>query len=322
MTKYFYSKTFKMALSASISILICNFIGIKFGVTSGIIAILSIQDTKREAFLISLRRISAAFIAILFSFILYIILGNNPIIFGLFLIFYIPLTIKLKMQESMVVGAVLSTHLLSSENINYYWIINEVILTIVGICIAMIFNLYMPSLEEDFEENREKIEENYRLIFSNMSDSLMMRNSQNEDKEIFRITEELIEENKKIAKRICDNYLIFKHNYYYLSYMDMRSAQFETIRRMKKHFSRFYMTYSQTELLAEYTSKVAFNIRKDNDCIDLINEMNILRKEYKEMDLPKNRDEFENRALLLQFLNDLEDFLLLKKAFKQLKVDN
>lgn len=34
------------------------------------------------------------------------------------------------------------------------------------------------------------------------------------------------------------------------------------------------------------------------------------------MDLPKNREEFENRALLFQFLNDLEDFLLLKKAFK------
>ena len=35
------------------------------------------------------------------------------------------------------------------------------------------------------------------------------------------------------------------------------------------------------------------------------------------MELPKNREEFENRALLFQFLNDLEDFLIIKKEFKE-----
>ena len=314
--KYFYSKTFKMALSATIAIFISNYIGLQFSVTSGIIAILSIQDTKREALLISIRRIAASFIAILFSIFLYIILGNNPIIFGVFLIIYIPLTIKFNIQESMVVGAVLSTHLLTSSNINVYWIINEASLTIIGICTAMLFNLYSPSLEEEFEKNRESIEQNYRVILSDMAGNLMLRHLPNDEREIFEITEKLIEKNKKIAKKICNNYLILKSDYYYLSYMEMRTSQFETIKRMKKHFSRFYMTYSQTELLAEYTYKVAFNIRRDNNCIDLLSEHNILKKEYKKMDLPKNREEFENRALLFQFLNDLEDFLLLKKNFK------
>lgn len=317
MIKYFHSKTFKMALSATIAIIISNAIGLQFGVTSGIIAILSIHEVKREAFLIGMRRIMAAFIAILLSFVLYIVLGNNAVVFGLFLIIYIPLTIKFKFQESMVVGAVLSTHLLSSHNINYSWIVNEMLLTIIGISTAMLFNLYMPSLKEEFEKNREKIEENYKLIISDMAERLITGKPQNVKKEVMDITEKIIEDNKKIAKRICDNYFIFKNDYYYLSYMEMRSAQFETIRRMNKHFLRFYMTYYQTELLSEYTHKVANNIHKDNNCIQLIEELNILRSEYKKMDLPQNRDEFENRALLLQFLNDLEDFLLLKKAFKE-----
>ena len=50
MIKYLQSKTFKIALSATIAIIISNYLGLKFGVTSGIIAILSIQDTKKEAF--------------------------------------------------------------------------------------------------------------------------------------------------------------------------------------------------------------------------------------------------------------------------------
>lgn len=316
MMKYFYSKTFKMALSATMAIIISNHFNLKFGVTAGIISILSIQNTKREALLISFKRLIAAFIAIMLSFILYVFLGNNPVIFGLFLVLYIPLTIKFKLQESMVVGAVLSTHLLSSSNINIYWVVNEISLVVIGISVAMLFNLYMPSLEEEFEKNREKIEQEYKMILSDMAGSLMLNSIVIDEKENFKITEELINENKKIANTICNNYLIFKNDYYYISYMEMRSAQFETIKRMKKHFSRFYMTYSQTELLAEYTYKVAFNIYRDNNCIDLINELNMLREEYKKMDLPKNREEFENRALLMQFLNDLEDFLFIKKAFK------
>ncbi len=316
MIKYFYSKTFKMALSATIAIIISNYFNLQFGVTAGIISILSIQNTKREALLISFRRLIAAFIAIILSFVLYVFLGNNPVIFGLFLVVYIPATIQFKLQESMVVGAVLSTHLLSSSDINIYWVINEMSLTVIGISVAMLFNLYTPSLEEEFEKNREKIEQEYRTILSDMAGSLMLRSIPNNEKEIFELTERLIEENKKIARTICNNYLIFKNNYYYISYMEMRYAQFETIKRMKKHFSRFYMTYSQTELLAEYTYKVAFNIHRDNDCRNLINELNMLREEYRKMELPKNREEFENRALLLQFLNDLEDFLLLKKTFK------
>lgn len=316
MIKYFQSKTFKMALSATISILIANYMELNFGVTSGIISILSIQDTKREAVLISLKRIVACFIAIILSFVLYVALGSSPIIFGVFLIIYIPITIKFNIQESMVVGSVLSTHLLNNSNINYHWIINEGTLAIIGVCVSMLFNLYTPNLEEEFENNREMIEQQYRKILSDMAENLIAIKFQSEEKGIFETTEKLIDDNRKIAKKILNNYLILKNDDYYLSYMEMRACQFEIIKKMRKHFSRFYMTYSQTELLSDYTYKVAFNIHKDNNCVKLIDELNILRNEYKNMELPRNREEFENRALLFHFLNDLEDFLLLKKAFK------
>ena len=73
MIKYLQSKTVKIAMSATIAIIISNYIGLEFGVTSGIIAILSIQDTKREALLVGARRIIASTMAILLSFALYVI---------------------------------------------------------------------------------------------------------------------------------------------------------------------------------------------------------------------------------------------------------
>lgn len=316
MIKYLQSKTVKVALSATIAIFISNYIGLEFSVTAGIIAILSIQDTKKEALLVSGRRIIAATVAVILSFVLYILLGNNPIIFGVFLLIFIPITMFFKIEEGLVVGSVLSTHLLTSTNINIYWIMNELALIAIGIGVAMIFNLYTISLDEEFEKNKEKIEEIYRLILSDMSVSLVTQAVPIYDRQVLLNAEELIKSSKIIAQKISNNY-IFKNDNYYVSYIDMRMAQLDTIKRMKKHFSRFYMKYEQTILLSEFTNNVAINIHEDNDCIELINKLALLRKEYEMMELPKNRDEFENRALLFQFLNDLEDFLIIKKEFKE-----
>lgn len=316
MIKYLQSKTLKMALSATIAIIISNYVGLQFGVTSGIIAILSIQDTKKESLLVAGRRIIASALAILLSFMLYLLLGNNPIIFGLFLIIFIQTTIILKIEEGMVVGSVLSTHLLTSTNINISWIINEAQLTVIGIGVAMLFNLYTASLEEQFEKNKERIEDYYRAILSDMAVSLVTQAVPIYEKQISVNVEELINKSKFMAQIINNNHL-FKKNDYYLSYIEMRIIQLDTMKRMKRHFSRFYMTYDQTRILSEFTNEVAMNLKEDNDCVELISKLNLLRKDYEKMDLPKNRNEFENRALLFQFLNDLEDFLVIKKEFKE-----
>lgn len=314
--KYLQSKVFKMALSATIAVLISNYIGLQFGVTSGIIAILTIQDTKKEALLIGGRRIITLTVAILLSFVLYILLGNNPIVFGLFLLIFIPITKVLKMEEGLVPGAVLSTHLLISTNINVYWIINEAELTVIGIGVAMLFNLYTASMEEEFERNKQRIEDCYRAMLSDMAVSLLTQAVPSYEQKILLEVEELVGKSKDIARTINNNHL-FKKNDYYVNYIDMRIIQLDAMKRMKRHFSRFYMTYEQTKILSDFTNNVAMNLCEDNDCIELINKLNLLRKEYAEMELPKNRNEFENRALLLQFLNDLEDFLVIKKEFKK-----
>lgn len=316
MKDYLVSKPVKMALSATIAIMVANYFEIQFSVTAGIIAILSILNTKREAIRVGFRRLIAASIAIILSFVLYIVLGNSPIIFGLFLIIFIPITLKLKIDEGMVVGSVLSTHLLTSSNIDFNWILNELGIAVIGIGVSLILNLYTPSLEEKFESNKESIEEFYRRILSDMSVSLVTHSVSIYEMKILKDVEKVIGETREIAHRITENYL-FKSDSYYINYIDMRIMQLDTIKRMKKHFSRFYMKYEQTVILSQFTREVAENIHEDNDCIELINSLNKLREEYKSMELPKSREEFENRALLFQFLNDLEDFLIIKKSFKE-----
>lgn len=309
--------TFKMAVSATIAIFIAEGLGLKFGVTAGIIAILSIQDTKKEALLVGGRRVISATIAVVLSYLLYVLLGNNSLVFGLFLLIFIPITKKLKLEEGMIVGAVLSTHLLVSSNIDLSWIVNEEAVTFVGIGVASLFNLYMPSLDDKFNINKEFIEEQYRNIIFDMSKSLITKAVPVNERRRLREVEDVIEETRTLAYKINNNYL-FKEELYYIDYIEMRVKQLDTIKRMTSHFSRFSITYDQTLIMAKFTENIAINTYEDNDCIELLYKLKKLRVSYKEMPLPKTREEFENRAMLFQFLNDLEDFLLIKKEFRKI----
>ena len=312
--KYVYNLAFKMAISATIALLIGNTLGLQYATVGAVIAILSIQDTRKKALIISYKRIVACSMGILLSVILYSLLGNGALIFGLFLIILIPLTSRLKAQEGMVPAVVLSTHFLVANNITIALIFNEVLLMIIGIGVAAIANIFMPSLEDKFKYDREWIEEHYRIIISKMSKSLITHTVDIDEQKIINEVEKRLYESKETAYKIVNNHF-FKSSSYYTDYINMRINQFDTIKRMRLHFQRFNIPVEQMNVMSDFTLCVAENIREMNDCKSLLMDLDILRNEFKKMELPKTREEFESRAQLLQFLNDMEEFLLIKRNF-------
>ena len=312
--KYIYNLAFKMAISATIALIIGNILGLQYATVGAVIAILSIQDTRKKALIISYKRIVACSMGILLSVILYSLLGNRALIFGLFFIILIPLTSRLKVQEGMVPSVVLSTHFLVANNITIALIFNEILLMIIGIGVAAIANIFMPSLEDKFKDDKEWIEEHYRIIISKMAKSLITHTVDIDEQKLINEVEKRLYESKETAYKIVNNHF-FKSSSYYTDYINMRINQFDTIKRMRLHFQRFNIPVEQMIVMADFTLCVAENIREMNDCKSLLRDLDILRSEFKKMELPKTRDEFESRAQLLQFLNDMEEFLLIKRNF-------
>lgn len=312
--KYIYNLAFKMSISATIALIIGNALGLQYATVGAVIAILSIQDTRKKALIISYKRIIACSMGILLSVILYSILGNGALILGLFLIILIPLTSRLKAQEGMVPSVVLSTHFLVANNITIALIYNEVLLMIIGIGVAAIANIFMPSLEDKFKDDKEWIEEHYRIIISKMSKSLITHTVDIDEQKLINEVEQRLYESKETAYKIVNNQF-FKSSSYYTDYINMRINQFDTIKRMRLHFQRFNIPVEQMNVMADFTLCVSENISEMNDCKSLLMDLEILRSEFKKMELPKTREEFESRAQLLQFLNDMEEFLLIKRNF-------
>ncbi len=303
-----------MSISATIALILANLLKLQFSTVAAVIAILSIQDTRKKALIVGKNRVVACITAIALSVLIYKILGQNSLTFALFLLLFIPITSRFKISEGMVPAVVLSTHLLVANEITLYWIINELLIMIIGIGIASIANLFMPSLHHQFNEDKEYIEKSYRIILSKMSKSLLTYTADIDEEIIINDIEKRLNESIDRAYKIANNNLL-KSDSYYVDYMNMRKNQFDIIKKLRSHFEKFYMSFEQTHMISKFTKNVADQIKDTNDCKELLKELENIKQDFKQMALPKTREEFENRAQLLQFLNDMEDLLRIKSNF-------
>lgn len=314
--KFIGYRTLKTGIGASIAIILAEKLGLQYAAAAGIITVLSIQNTKKQSVKIAVKRMEACILALAISFILFKTFGYHEVIFGMFLLIFIPIAVRFNLEEGIVVSAVLITHLLVEGSVETFWILNELGLMVVGVVVALVLNLYIPSMEEEIKEDQIYIEKNMKEILIHMSVALKKHYVSIREEELFTSLEARLKMAKKRAYKNLNNYFLLDASYY-VQYVEMRIKQFETIKRMREHFKRFFTTYKQTIIISNFTEKIAHCIYEGNSAESLLRDLEILREEFKKMPLPVTREEFENRAMLYQFLNDIEQFLNIKKEFAQ-----
>lgn len=314
--KFIGYRTLKTGIGASIAMIIAKQIGLEYAVSAGIITILSIQNTKRQSVNIAIQRIASCVAALLISSVVFMLLGYNAIAFGIFLLVFIPLTVRFKLEQGIVVSSVLVTHLLVQKSSSIFWIQNELGLMIIGVGVALLLNLYMPSIEGEIKQDQVYIEEKMKEILFQMAKSLKNNNIFIKEEKLFNKLEKRLHMARIRAYNNLNNYFLSDASYY-VQYMEMRTQQFETLKRMKEHFQRFFMTYEQSIIMAYFTESVANSLNEENTAEKQLKAVDILREDFKKMELPSTREEFENRAMLFQFLNDLEQFLIIKNEFRK-----
>lgn len=309
------SRTLKTGIGATLAIIIAKELGIHYAVSAGIITILSIENTKKQSIQTAFKRIIAFAIALVISCFLFKLFGYGEIVFGVFLITFIPLAVKLNVKEGIVVSSVLITHLMAEKSVNLFWLSNEISILLIGVVVALIFNLFMPNIDKQIKEDQKYIEDVMKKIFLYMAKALKDK-SQLLEEELFDELEKRILMARTRAYNNLNNKFFIDASYY-VKYMEMRYKQLDIIKRMKEHFQRFFITYEQTLMISKFTEEVANSIYEENTAEKLLNNLMMLRNNFKTMTLPLTREEFENRAMLFQFLNDMEQLLEVKREFKK-----
>ncbi|MDR4925663.1 MULTISPECIES: aromatic acid exporter family protein [Peribacillus] len=313
-------RTIKTALGATLAIIIAQMLNLEYFSAAGIIAILCIQVTKKKSVYASWHRFLACLIAMAYASLFFHFIAFHPLIIGLILLIFIPTTVALKINEGIVTSSVIIMHLYGAGDITFSLLINETILIAVGVGVALVMNLYMPSVDDKLLAYQESIETNFSAILMGIVRYLRDNDHTWDGKEITE-TANLLNQAKSLAFRDVENHFLREEDLYY-HYFKMREKQFEIIERILPLVTNIPLVVKQSGIVADFIEDLAENVHPQNTAILYLKKLEEMEIHFRGMALPQTREEFESRAALLQLMKEMERYLLLKHSFKGLPKQN
>lgn len=313
-------RTIKSAVGATISIWISSLFHLQFFQSAGILTILCIQDTKKKSLQAVTNRLVASIIGLIYASIAFEILGYHPVVLGLMLLVFIPTLVSIKVQSGFVSSVVIILHIFASRQISVDLLLNELYLMIIGFGTGLAVNMYMGDSTKKLNQYLEKLEDMYRSIFFEIVKYLRNGDTTWDGKEIIE-AHDLLLKAKKLALRDVENHLIVKgDNYYY--YFKMREKQLEIIERVLPKITTLPVMVQQTKLVADFLEQLAEHVHSGNTAEIFREKLNVVRDEFSKMPLPENHENFIAMASLYQFIDEMDQYLIIKQSFKGIKKDN
>lgn len=307
-------RTVKTAVSATLSMIAAESLGLLYPASAGIISVLSVTNTKKTSLLTGIYRLFSLAIATVIAYICFSIIGFNAWAFGVFLLLFIPSAVFLKVSDGIVVSSVLVTQYLIEADMSWTIIGNEFLLMSIGVSFALVMNLYMPDTEKHLQEDQEVIETMFRQVLNNMAEYL---NQHGKERNLFEKCDDLksvIRAGETWAKNHAENQLL-SSNDYYLNYFAMRRIQSNSLKDMLRILEKVTVEPEQVENLQKLFQYTAETFAENNDGHEILEKITQVYEAYRKKELPKTRIEFENRAQLFQLLQVFQIFIEIKAEF-------
>lgn len=308
-------RTIKTVIASVLAILIATQLHLLYATAAGIIAILSVGNTKKTSLKSGLGRVLSLGLAIVLSFICFMILGFHPWAFGAFLLVFIPLSVRFNLADAIVVNSVLITHFLVEKSFSWQMILNETLLMTIGVGLALLLNLYMPDNEKQLKEDIKAIEEDFRTIIFAMAAHLNLE-------KMAPLDDACLDLRAKLRAALNQAHIHQKNQWiseedYYSDYFSMRLAQLRILRDMVNLLIEIDIDGLFVDELRKVLISTAENFAEENDGKLILWQIEAVYQNYRQKPLPQTREEFENRALLFQFLQSFRSFIEIKAIFYQ-----
>lgn len=307
-------KLIKYVVGSVVAVLLAAALRLEFAYAAGIITLLTIQDTKKETVKIAAKRIVIFIIMTILSAAVFPLAGYHVWAFGVVLIPYLICCIALDMKEAIAPIAVLCTHYISAGSCNAGMILNEFLILVIGAGVGILLNMFMPDSRAKLIEYQRTVDDKMIHILRRMALYMERDNKSDYTGECFDELDKMLINLKKEALYYMNNHFLGENDYYY-EYMQMRARQCSILKRVYSDIVRLTTTPQQVRALADFVEMIAGEFAEENDVQGLLEELEALKESYTVSELPKSREEFENRAMLYHIMEDFKVFLQIKRDF-------
>jgi uncharacterized membrane protein YgaE (UPF0421/DUF939 family) len=308
-------RTIKTAIGTPIAIMIAQGLGLTNFISAGILTILTIKPSRKQSVLSAWHRLLACIIASIFSFVLFETLGYYPIVLALLFLLFIPVTVLLKVTPGIATSSVITLSFYSAGDIPVRFLLEQFIIIIIGIGVGLLLNLYMPGYDRKLKQKQKKIEENFKIILKEIALYIRDKNAVWNGEEL-REAEEMLQEVTALVELDRENHLIrTKHTYY--DYFNMRNKQLDLLRQMLPLVTKLPKRDDISLKIAAFFEGLAESVHPENTAIVFLEELKRLQDEFNQEKLPTTYEEFQTRANLFRLLHEIEEYLIIKKRYKE-----
>lgn len=303
-------RTIKTAVGAGVALWIAQLLHLDFYATAATITILCIGKTRKQSVKTALHRFTTCMLTLPLGALLYEILGYTPWVFALIILTVLPILNRFKLQDSFMTGMVVPIHLLSLGKVSGTIIAEEVIVILIGICIAMLVNSHMPNQEKELIAMKFQIENHFRRVLTEFA-LFLDKGDQAWDKKALDELPELIKEAKELSLVVSGNHLI-KDKEGYFFYFDVRDKQCEILERMYDIIVHLSADNQQRHMFADFLLHVGDNLSGRNDTHLSLQKLKGEKEKMLSLPLPHTQEELKTRDAIIHLMYETELFLLTK----------
>lgn len=307
-------RTIKTAIAAPVALLIASGLNLESAASAAIITILTITNTKRSTAKTAFDRLFSLTLATIIAAACFFLLGFHPIVFGLYLLLFIPVSMRLDLAGGIAVSSVLITHYLVAQEMPWTLVINEYLLMIIGVGCALAANLYMPNTEKKIQEDQAVVEVTLKKMLNKMSDYLNQPDKEEQLRQECLSLREFVRSAQIRAQEFEEN-RFFSGNSYYFEYFAMRRLQLKVLSDMLQLLNRLNAEAEDVLELRELFEFTAQTLAEDNDGTAILTKIEEIDRRYQKKQLPESRQAFEERAMLFQLFQLFQDFIEIKAGF-------
>lgn len=297
-------RTIKTAVGVSLAILIAQVFDLQYFTSAGILTLLCIQKSRKQSWQSALSRFIACMLGLASASIIFNLIGYYALNFLLLLLLFIPLCVKLRIQEGISTSSVIMMHVYLSSPLTLSFVFNELLIILIGIGVALIVNSYMPSIDKKLQQYRIDIDRLICTILDEMALYLKDGATDWDGQELLTLSDTIKQAKLMAVLDVENNWL--KKDVSYFEEFEKKQQLYDLLDRMLPTISQISVQLEQGARIGDFMLQLSKHIQKPTHTVPFFEELQRIREYHRSLPMPETRAEFENRALLYVATIELE----------------
>lgn len=302
----------KMGLAMLLAYSSAELLMLEQTLAAGILAVLSVQSTRTDSFILALKRLLDALFALTLGTVFFLMFGFTAWVFVAFAAVFIAGSFIFKIEAGIVPSLVLASHLLVPGAFDLNVLLNSVLLMIVAVSVALALGLIYPMRSQQvLSRYAIELDALVKQALQSIVEGLKLTTPSAVRQKTLQEARDRLRDLRTVAAQ-ADKDLLFDKDHRLMHYLRMRDMQMRRIRRLHELLDHLESNHPHALTLAHYIEALIPDIGESDKATAQLNRLHNLLDDYRQKPLPSSRQAFESRAILFQMVYELQAFLQAK----------